>query len=64
MNKENSCPRCGATVLKRWEELTEEEGEVVKRLPAEPEYTIEERKRMSRWCTRCWFELTIRSHQA
>jgi hypothetical protein len=43
-------------VTKTWEELTDEEREVVKRLPASADYTIEERKRSHRWCTRCWNE--------
>ena len=51
----SSCPRCGAT-MKSWHELEEEEREVVKRLPAAAEADATERRRLNRWCTRCWHE--------
>jgi hypothetical protein len=40
--------------MKSWNELSDEEREVVKRLPTE--YSLEERKALHRWCTRCWNE--------
>lgn len=42
--------------MKTWSELTEEEREVVKRIPRTGGYTDEERKANHRWCTRCWYE--------
>jgi len=42
--------------MKSWDELNDEEREVVKRLPASAEYSLEERKASHRWCTRCWYE--------
>jgi len=56
MKAQNSCPRCEKRGLKRWEDLNDEEREVVKRLPASAEYPLEERKASHRWCTRCWYE--------
>jgi len=57
MTVNNKCLRCDKAGLKTWDELTDEEREVVKRLPASADYTIEERKRSHRWCTRCWNEV-------
>ena len=51
------CPRCDKPGLKCWEELDDEEREVVKRLPTSAEYSLEERKALNRWCTRCWNEV-------
>lgn len=51
-----SCPRCGAGGLRVWYELTEEEREVVKRLPSSADLSLEERAARGRWCTRCWHE--------
>lgn len=55
----NKCPRCGEGLLRSWQELTEEEREVVRRLPASGDETLDERRTRSRWCTRCWYEATI-----
>ena len=54
MTVNNKCLRCDKPGLKTWDELNDEEREVVKRLPSD--YSIEERKRLHRWCTRCWNE--------
>lgn len=51
-----SCPRCGEGRLRAWRELDEEEREVVARLPASADYTIEERSLLHRWCPVCWYE--------
>jgi len=56
MKAQNSCPRCEKRGLKPWADLSDEEREVVKRLPASADQTLEERKATHRWCTRCWFE--------
>jgi alpha-ketoglutarate-dependent taurine dioxygenase len=56
MSVNNKCPRCDNPGIKAWEELNDEEREVVKRLPASADYTLEERKTSHRWCTRCWYE--------
>ena len=51
----NRCECCGGTT-KRWQELTDDEREVVKRLPQSTEYSEKERQTLHRWCTRCWNE--------
>jgi len=56
MKSHASCPRCEKRGLKRWTDLSDEEREVVKRLPLSAEYSLEERKASHRWCTRCWYE--------
>jgi hypothetical protein len=56
MKLKDSCPRCEKRGLKRWTDLSDEEREVVKRLPKSGDYSLEERKASHRWCTRCWFE--------
>ena len=53
---EDACPRCGAGRLRVWYELTDEEREVVKRLPASTGVTLEERAASNLWCAKCWFE--------
>jgi len=55
MSVNEKCPNCDKPGLKTWSELNDEEREVVKRLPASAEYSLEERKALHRWCTRCWF---------
>lgn len=56
MEHSNQCPRCGAGRLRGWSELSEEEQEVVRRLPASANYSLGERRASHRWCTRCWYE--------
>lgn len=51
----NRCSRCDGTI-QTWDELTDEQREVVNRLPASTDYTARERQTMHRWCTRCWAE--------
>jgi len=55
MEFRDQCPRCAGR-LREWSELDDEEREVVKRLPASAELSVEERKAIRRWCTRCWYE--------
>jgi len=55
-SSESMCPRCGSARLRRFDELSEEEREVVKRLPASADYTATERTATHRWCTTCWYE--------
>jgi hypothetical protein len=50
--------------MKSWSELTEEEKELIKRLPLSATYPLEERQATHRWCTRCWFESTATSTTA
>jgi hypothetical protein len=50
--------------MRNWDELTEEEREVVKRLPASADYDDAERKSMHQWCTRCWHETTSKERLA
>ena len=56
MTGKDSCPRCDKRGLKTWSELTDEEREVVKRLPLSADYPLAERQGKHRWCTRCWYE--------
>jgi hypothetical protein len=56
MTGKESCLRCDKPSPKTWAELSDEEREVVKRLPASRDYSLEERKASRRWCTRCWHE--------
>lgn len=56
MEISNLCPRCGTGRLLAWSDLSEEEREVVRRLPASADYSLAERKARHRWCSSCWFE--------
>jgi hypothetical protein len=56
MSSKQTCPRCEKPGLKEWNELTDEEREVVKRLPLSARYPLAERQANHRWCTRCWWE--------
>jgi hypothetical protein len=58
MNSEHRCPRCHAERMSTWDELSDEEREVVKRLPGSADYKEAERQKMHRWCPRCWYEST------
>jgi ribosomal protein L32 len=58
MNEPNQCPRCGTSKLRSWNELRDEDREVVKRLPASADYSLAERQARHRWCPRCWYEET------
>jgi len=49
--------------MQAWEELSAEEQEVVKRLPASAEYEAAERQGTHQWCTRCWYEATNDAEQ-
>lgn len=55
--QEKICPNCGASKMKTWEELTDEQKFLVERLPANTDYTPEQRKK-HRFCERCFFEET------
>jgi len=52
------CPRCGEGRLRRFDELSEEEREVARRLPASADYASDERRALHRWCAKCWYEAT------
>lgn len=56
MNVNKRCPRCGEERLRTWDELGDEEREVVRRLPGSRDYTTAERQSLHQWCTRCWYE--------
>ena len=56
MEANNNCPRCGAGPLRTWSELNDEEQELVRRLPASADYSLEQRQATHRWCRRCWYE--------
>ncbi len=58
MGNDNKCPRCEGRRMRSWNELSGDEQELAKRLPASAEYSLDERKARHRWCTRCWFEET------
>jgi hypothetical protein len=53
---EMRCTRCGEGTIKSWSELTDEEREVVKRLPGAADYEEADPQSMPQWCTRCWYE--------
>ena len=55
MSVSRQCPRCGVGRLRRWDELSDEEREVVRRLPASADEPLEARQ-SHQWCTRCWYE--------
>jgi hypothetical protein len=42
--------------MRTWDELSDEEQEVVNRLPASADYPAAERRATHQWCTRCWYE--------
>lgn len=56
VSTDRKCPRCHAAVLQTWDELSDDEREVVRRLPGSVEYEADEREAMHQWCTRCWYE--------
>jgi hypothetical protein len=56
VNGDKRCARCGEGQVKSWSELTDEEREVVKRLPSTADYEAAELETMPQWCTRCWHE--------
>ncbi len=58
MNVNNRCPKCGEKRLKTWDELKDDEREVVRRLPGSGDFSSDERKTLHRWCTLCWHEET------
>ncbi len=55
---ETVCTRCRAARLQAWSELDAEQREVVRRLPASADYSLEERAARHLWCVRCWHEET------
>jgi hypothetical protein len=61
METNNKCPRCSEGRLQSWDALSDEEREVVRRLPASAEYSLDERKARHRWCNRCWYEESLGS---
>ena len=56
MNNDKRCTRCGEGTIKSWSELTDEEREVVKRLPTAAGRHAGDGQLMPQWCTRCWYE--------
>jgi hypothetical protein len=42
--------------MKDWSELTDDEREVVKRLPSAADRQTGVGDLMPQWCTRCWYE--------
>jgi hypothetical protein len=52
----DACPRCHAARLRSWDELSDEEREAARRLPAPPGRAAEGRaaRERRRWCVRCW----------
>jgi Zn ribbon nucleic-acid-binding protein len=56
VNNDRRCPKCGEKTLQTWEELNDDEREVVRRLPGSADYPLAERQTSNRWCTRCWHE--------
>lgn len=52
---QETCPQCQAARLKNWDELSDEQKFLVRRLPLSAEFSLEQRKK-HRFCVRCWFE--------
>ncbi|HEY0049076.1 MAG TPA: hypothetical protein VGB68_07310 [Pyrinomonadaceae bacterium] len=50
------CPRCEASLLKEWRDLTDEQKFLVERLPLNTEFPPAERKKHL-YCPRCWHEV-------
>ncbi len=50
------CPRCNEGRLRSWNELDDDEREVVRRLPQSANYALDERTARHRWCACCWYE--------
>jgi NMD protein affecting ribosome stability and mRNA decay len=55
---EMQCPRCGVGRLRPWEELSEEERMVARRMPESMDYSQAEREATHRWCAQCGYEET------
>lgn len=50
------CPRCEASLLKEWRDLTDEQKFLVERLPLNTDFSPAERKKHL-YCPRCWHEV-------
>jgi len=59
MNEKKACPRCEKRGLKSFEQLTDEERELIKRLPGATAFSEDDRRAAHRWCTRCWYEESV-----
>ena len=55
VTRENTCPRCNSLKMKSWNELSEDEKILVKKLPASAEFSPVQRER-HRFCIRCFYE--------
>ena len=53
--QEKICPQCGASKMKNWQDLNDDQKFLVERLPLNTDYTPDQRKK-HRFCERCWFE--------
>lgn len=62
LSEDKICPRCHSPKLKCWDELTDEQQFLVKRLPLSAKYTPEQRKK-HRFCVQCFFEQTDEERQ-
>lgn len=52
---QKSCPQCGSSKMKSWDDLSDEQKFLVERLALSGDFSIAERKKR-RFCTRCFFE--------
>lgn len=50
------CPRCQASALRSWRELTEPERSVILQRPSPDDPSPEHRQDYHAWCQRCGFE--------
>lgn len=55
---QKSCPQCGSSKMKSWDELNNEQKILVERLALSGDFTLAERKK-HRFCTRCFFEAVL-----
>lgn len=51
-----TCPNCGSTKFKTWNDLTDDEKFLVEKLSDKSEQNDEQRKKQ-RFCSRCFFRL-------
>ena len=52
-NPETVCPKCGHRKLKTWNDLSEDEKMIARRVPNAEDFSIKDFKSMT-FCVRCW----------
>jgi hypothetical protein len=57
-----TCSNCGSMKFKIWEDLTDDERFLIKKLPQNTEFTSEQRKRHL-FCNRCLYDLVCEENK-